>query len=78
MTYDGCFPRSQPPGPADQPGMSCDQSGDPLPKRDAPWECAGVRGITQTPARFQEYITLHDCIYFTLLTENVQGVLLNS
>ena len=71
MTYDGGFPRLQHPRPADQPGMPCDQSGNPLPKRDGPWECAGVRGITRTPARFQKYITLCDCIYFTLLTKNV-------
>ena len=56
MTYDGCFPRLQHPGPTDQLGMLCDQSGNPLPKRDGPWECAGVRGITWTPARFQIYI----------------------
>ena len=43
-----------------------------------PWECAGVRGITRTPARFRKYITLCEGKYFTLLTKNVRRVIFKS
>ena len=50
--------------------------GTPYPEGMRRGNVLGVRGITRTPARFQIYITLCDCIYFTLLAKNVRRVIL--